>query len=241
MTLVRSELYTLKVSHSNYHGGNLWTPSGWCRGVADCLGEGATLGISFFWFPSSFANKCPICEISLLFDAFGARCTAETTFLGLGEEGVTRFDVALVEVDDVEKPFSARDRRSRRRRADADSNLSVRTIICSVQQQTNKQMQRSIWEVGSSSAFNHRLEASAPNIYCNTKPVLTHAYSDQQSGLGIVIGSSRKCLPSLPWWQLCVTLIGMGSPTGVVLHLSSDHHKHVFHHLIPLNYHLLAP
>jgi len=89
----------------------------------------------------------------------GVRCTAETTFLGLGEEGATRFDVALVEVDGValvevdggalvevddgalvdvdgvalievdgvldeedvalvevdEKPFSARDSRSRRR------------------------------------------------------------------------------------------------------------------------------
>jgi len=80
-------------------------------------------------------------------------CKAETTFLGLGEDGVARFDEgaarfdaalvevddgalvevdddaldevdgALVEVDDVEKPFSARDSRSRRRRADADSNL----------------------------------------------------------------------------------------------------------------------
>ena len=65
----------------------------------------------------------------MLFDAFGARCTAETTFLGLGEEGVERFDVALVEVDDVEKPFSALDSRSRRRRADADSNLRCRTVI----------------------------------------------------------------------------------------------------------------
>jgi hypothetical protein len=68
----------------------------------------------------------------------------------LDEEGVTRFDVVLVEVDgalvdvdgalvevdgvlvevggalvevDVEKPFSARDSRSRRRTADAESNL----------------------------------------------------------------------------------------------------------------------
>lgn len=68
----------------------------------------------------------------------------------MDEEGVTRFDVVLVEVDgalvdvdgalvevdgvlvevggalvelDVEKPFSALDSRSRRRRADAESNL----------------------------------------------------------------------------------------------------------------------
>jgi len=39
------------------------------------------------------------------------------------EEGVTRFDGVLVDGTDVEKPFSARDRRSFRRREDAESNL----------------------------------------------------------------------------------------------------------------------
>ena len=41
----------------------------------------------------------------------------------LVEEGVTRFEGVLVDGPDVEKPFSARDRRSLRRREDAESNL----------------------------------------------------------------------------------------------------------------------
>ena len=68
----------------------------------------------------------------------------------MGEEGVTRFDGVLVEVDgipvevdgvlievdgalevevDVEKPFSARASRSRRRTADAESNLRSWVVI----------------------------------------------------------------------------------------------------------------
>ena len=51
-------------------------------------------------------------------------------FLGLGEEGVIRLSGALVEdVDDAEKPFSARETRSRSRRAEADSNLMSGGIV----------------------------------------------------------------------------------------------------------------
>ena len=53
----------------------------------------------------------------------------------MGKEGVTRFDGVLVEVDGalvevaVEKPFSARDSRSRRRTADTESNLRSGIVI----------------------------------------------------------------------------------------------------------------
>ena len=66
-----------------------------------------------------------MCEL----EAFGAMCRAETAFIGPGEEGVARFNVALVEADNAEKPFSARDCRSRSRTADAESNLSGGDVI----------------------------------------------------------------------------------------------------------------
>ena len=84
-------------------------------------------------------------EIILLcgFDAFGVMCRAETAYFELGEDGVRegvekdieRFDAAMegvfVAEEGVKKPFCARDSRSRRRRADAESNLRKAIIISS--------------------------------------------------------------------------------------------------------------
>ena len=68
----------------------------------------------------------------------------------LVEEGVTRFDGVLVDGTDVEKPFSARDRRSFRRREDAESNLRGGIFF-------------STWML------------PLPNSYCNTKLGLFYA------------------------------------------------------------------
>ena len=70
-------------------------------------------------------------------------CRAETAYFELGEDGVRegvekdieRFDAAMegvfVAEEGVKKPFCARDSRSRRRRADAESNLRKAIIIIS--------------------------------------------------------------------------------------------------------------
>ena len=84
-------------------------------------------------------------EIILLcgFDAFGVMCRAEIAYFELGLDGVReavekdieRFDAAMegvfVAEEGVKKPFCARDSRSRRRRADAESNLRKAIIIIS--------------------------------------------------------------------------------------------------------------
>lgn len=82
-------------------------------------------------------------EIILLcgFDAFGVMCRAETAYFGEDgvregvEKDIERFDAAMegvfVAEEGVKKPFCARDSRSRRRRADAESNLRKAIIISS--------------------------------------------------------------------------------------------------------------